>query len=55
MLMMDSNADSTYSSLIAMLDWLVLAIVEAADPLSHRGDPPDFVVVVGQAPLLEFA
>jgi hypothetical protein len=52
---MDSIADRTYSSLIAMLDWLVLAMVEAADPRSHRGDPPDFAVVVGQAPVLECA
>jgi hypothetical protein len=43
--MMDSNADSTYSSLIAMPDWLLLlAIVEAADSHSHRGDPPVFPV-----------
>src|SRR4029453_2193385 len=42
LLMMDSDADSTYSSLIAKPDWLLLAMVEAADPRSHRGDPPVF-------------
>jgi hypothetical protein len=53
--MMDSIVDRTDSSLIAMLDWLLLAMVEAADPRSHRGDPLDFAVVVGQAPPLEYA
>src|SRR5215208_2837569 len=40
--MTDSNLDRTWSSLIAMLDWLLSAIVEAADAHSHRGDPPAF-------------
>src|SRR2546430_9784171 len=43
--MMDSDADSTYSSLIALPDWLLLAMLEAADPRSHRGDPPVFPVI----------
>src|SRR6266487_2584550 len=45
LLMMDSDADSTYSSLIALPDWLLLAMVEAADARSHRGDPPVFPVI----------
>jgi hypothetical protein len=54
--MMDSIADRTYSSLIALLDWLVLAMVEAADPRSHRGDPPDFAAHLrGQAVALKGA
>ena len=38
-----------------MPDWLVLAIVETADPRSHRGDPPVFLRPTpgGQALVLE--
>src|SRR6266540_4103428 len=49
LLMMNSNADRTYSSLIAMRDWLVMAMVETADPRSHRGDPPVFPSHHGRA------
>src|SRR5829696_5198572 len=39
LLLLDSNAGCTRSSLIAMHDWIGVAIVEAADPRSHRNDP----------------